>query len=82
MKMEVKGANECITKAIHVYEIPCCKPGTFGAELYEPLSNIGAPTDALVTKTGYWSFWETGALQTGQTVTGWSSRMSIEMKQS
>lgn len=64
MKTTKKDTNEWLTQAIHVYEVSCCKPDTFGAELYEPLYKLAAPADSLVTKTGYSSFWETDALKT------------------
>lgn len=48
------GTNECLNRAPHVYHISCCKPGAFGAELYEPIN-----------KNGHTSFKEMDALRQG-----------------
>lgn len=62
MKQYTKGTNEWLQVATHVYEIPCCEAGTFGAEIDPEALALAHPEDPLVTKVGYSAFWETTAL--------------------
>jgi nicotinamidase-related amidase len=62
MTMYEKGTNEWLQNATHVYHIPCCEAGTFGAEIDPEVFGFAKPEDAIVTKNWYSAFHENTAL--------------------
>lgn len=62
MKENTKGTDEWLMNATHVYHVPCCEAGTFGAEIDPEAWALADPRDTLVTKEWYSAFKETTAL--------------------
>jgi nicotinamidase-related amidase len=52
----IVGNNQWLTAATHVHPTPCCKAGSFGAEIYPEVFALADPEDAVVTKGGYSAF--------------------------
>jgi len=53
MSAHEKGTNEWLQHATHVYHIPCCEAGTFGAEIDPEVWAFAEKRDEVVTKSWY-----------------------------
>ncbi|PVH78386.1 Isochorismatase hydrolase [Cadophora sp. DSE1049] len=54
---DVVGSNAWLIAATHVYHIPCCQAGTWGADIYPDFLALAKPDDQVVVKQGYSAFW-------------------------
>ncbi|KAH7410656.1 Isochorismatase-like protein [Cadophora sp. MPI-SDFR-AT-0126] len=54
---DVIGSNAWLVAATHVYHIPCCEAGTWGADIYPETLELARPDDGVVVKQGYSAFW-------------------------
>lgn len=62
MSAHEKGTDEWLMQATHVYHVPCCEAGTFGAEIDAEVFAFAQKEDVVVTKKWYSAFRENGVL--------------------
>ncbi|TVY24776.1 putative inactive nicotinamidase [Lachnellula hyalina] len=52
----ILGSNEWLAAATHVHPTPCCKAGSFGADIYPDVFALAEPEDMVITKDSYSAF--------------------------